>query len=75
MLAKHRAFSETAAHSIIRGLATDLLSEAHDPSQLQRAWAVLEVEEREMPEVALHAAHVQAAAESYIGLVEAGVSA
>jgi HemY protein len=68
MLAKHRAFSETAAHSIIRGLATDLLSEAHDPSQLQRAWAVLEVEERQMPEVALHAAQRQVALHGDLGL-------
>ena len=39
LLAKHRAFSDTAAYSIVRGLATDLLSEAHDPAQLLRAWA------------------------------------
>lgn len=61
LLAKHRAFSATAAHSIIRGLATDLLSEAHDATQLQRAWAELESEEREMPEVAIHAAQRQVA--------------
>ncbi|MDM0043537.1 heme biosynthesis HemY N-terminal domain-containing protein [Variovorax dokdonensis] len=59
LLAKHRAFSQTAAHSIIRGLATDLLSEAHDPSQLQHAWSELDAMEREMPEVALHAAQRQ----------------
>ncbi|MDM0114282.1 heme biosynthesis HemY N-terminal domain-containing protein [Variovorax sp. J22R133] len=61
LLAKHRAFSETAAHSIIRGLATDLLSDAHDPAQLLRAWAELETAEREMPEVAIHAAQRQVA--------------
>ncbi|MBS0454794.1 MAG: heme biosynthesis protein HemY [Proteobacteria bacterium] len=59
LLAKHRAFSPTAAQSIVRGLATDLLSEAHDASQLLRAWAELEAEEREMPEVAIHAAQRQ----------------
>lgn len=59
LLAKHRAFSATAAQSIIRGLATDLLSEAHDAGQLLRAWSELEVEEREMPEVAIHAAQRQ----------------
>ncbi|MBS0342295.1 MAG: heme biosynthesis protein HemY [Proteobacteria bacterium] len=59
LLAKHRAFSPTAAQSIVRGLATDLLSEAHDASQLLRAWADLEADEREMPEVAIHAAQRQ----------------
>jgi HemY protein len=56
LLAKHGAFSEAAAQSIVRGLATDLLSGAHDPSQLLRAWGELEAAEREMPEVAIHAA-------------------
>ncbi|HYP84723.1 heme biosynthesis protein HemY [Variovorax sp.] len=59
LLAKHRAFSEAAAHSIVRGLAIDLLSEAHDPAQLRGAWSRLEPAEREMPEVALHAAQRQ----------------
>ena len=59
LLAKHRAFSPTAANSIVRGLASDLLSEAHDAGQLQRAWAELEPEERQMPEVAIHAAQRQ----------------
>ncbi|VTU27469.1 MULTISPECIES: heme biosynthesis HemY N-terminal domain-containing protein [unclassified Variovorax] len=56
LLAKHRAFSESAAQSIVRGLATELLSGAHDPAQLLRAWSELETPEREMPEVAIHAA-------------------
>ncbi|MBD9667541.1 MULTISPECIES: heme biosynthesis HemY N-terminal domain-containing protein [Variovorax] len=56
LLAKHRAFSEGAAQSIVRGLATELLSGAHDPAQLLRAWAELDDAEREMPEVAIHAA-------------------
>ncbi|KAF1072132.1 heme biosynthesis HemY N-terminal domain-containing protein [Variovorax sp.] len=56
LLAKHRAFSEAAAQSIVRGLATELLSGAHDPAQLLRAWSELETVEREMPEVAIHAA-------------------
>ena len=68
LLAKHRAFSPTAAHSIIRGLATDLLSEAHDATQLLRAWAELEVEEREMPEVAIHAAQRQVVLRGDLGL-------
>ena len=56
LLAKHRAFSDGAAQSIVRGLATELLSGAHDPAQLLRAWAELDAAEREMPEVAIHAA-------------------
>ncbi|SFP18370.1 HemY protein [Variovorax sp. PDC80] len=56
LLAKHRAFSEAAAQSIVRGLATELLSGAHDPAQLLRAWSELETVEREIPEVAIHAA-------------------
>ena len=56
LLAKHRAFSAGAAQSIVGGLATDLLSSAHDPAQLQRTWLSLEPAERAMPELAIHAA-------------------
>lgn len=56
LLAKHRAFSPAAAQSIVRGLATDLLNDAHDMAQLQRAWDTLEPSERAMPELAIHAA-------------------
>jgi HemY protein len=56
LLAKHRAFSASAAQSIVRGLATELLSSAHDPAQVLRAWGELDPVEREMPEVAIHAA-------------------
>lgn len=56
LLAKHRAFSAGAAQSIVRGLAIDLLNGAHDPAQLQRAWGQLEPAERQMPELAIHAA-------------------
>ncbi|WBY00865.1 heme biosynthesis HemY N-terminal domain-containing protein [Ramlibacter tataouinensis] len=56
LLAKHRAFSALAAETLVRGLATDLLNGAHDPTQLQRAWADLEAAERAMPELAIHAA-------------------
>jgi len=61
LLAKHRAFSPDAAHSIVRGLAADLLNEAHDVAQLQRAWESLEPGERDMPELAIHAAQRLAA--------------
>jgi HemY protein len=56
LLAKHRAFSELAALSLVRGLAMDLLNAAHDPAQLQRAWSSLEPAERVMPVLAIHAA-------------------
>lgn len=56
LLAKHHAFSDVAARSIIRGLAIDLLNGAYDVAQLHRAWTALEPAEREMPEVAIHAA-------------------
>lgn len=56
LLAKHRAFSTSAAESLVRGLAMDLLNGAHDPAQLQRAWSALEAAERTMPELAIHAA-------------------
>lgn len=57
LLAKHRAFSESAARSIVRGLAAELLSGARDPAQLVRAWDSLEATERAMPDVAIQAAH------------------
>lgn len=56
LLAKHHAFSDIAAGSILRGLAVDQLNGAYDLAQLQRAWAVLEPAEQLMPEVAIHAA-------------------
>ena len=56
LLAKHRAFSRDAAQSIVRGLALELLNDAHDPSQLEQAWGVLDDNERAMPELVVHAA-------------------
>ena len=56
LLAKHRAFSPAAAQSIVRGLGLELLSDAHDPAQLQQAWAALDDNERAMPELVVHAA-------------------
>jgi HemY protein len=56
LLSKHRAFSTSAAQSIVRGLAVDLLNGAYDVAQLQRAWDSLEPAERRMPELAIHAA-------------------
>jgi HemY protein len=56
LLAKHRAFSQAAAQSIVRGLALELLNEAHDPAQLQQAWHSLDESERAMPVLVVHAA-------------------
>ena len=56
LLAKHRAFSPVAAQSIVRGLGLELLGDAHDPAQLQQAWAMLDDNERAMPELVIHAA-------------------
>lgn len=56
LLAKHRAFSPEAAQSIVRGLASDLLSCVHDSVQLRRVWESLEPAERQIPELAVHAA-------------------
>jgi HemY protein len=55
LLAKHGAFSAPAAQSILRGLALELLAGAHDPQQLQKAWSLLDVAERDMPEIAVQA--------------------
>ena len=56
LLAKHRAFSEAAGQSIVRGLALELMANAHDPAQLQKAWGALDAAERSTPEVAIAAA-------------------
>ena len=56
LLAKHHAFSQTAAQSIVRGLAMELLNDAHDQTQLQQAWQSLDDNEREMPQLVVHAA-------------------
>lgn len=55
LLGKHRAFSESASRSIVRGLATELVRSTHDPSQLQKVWGQLDESERKLPEVALQA--------------------
>ena len=56
LLAKHGAFSATAAQSMVRSLATYTLTDAHDAHQLMRAWDNLTASERAQPEVATHAA-------------------
>jgi HemY protein len=56
LLAKHRAFSPTAADSIVRGLVMDLLAHTHETDQLQRVWQSLGSAQRLMPELAVQAA-------------------
>lgn len=56
LLGKHRAFSEAAAQSLVRGLALEWLNEAYDPAQLQQAWRSLDESERAMPVLVVHAA-------------------
>ena len=53
LLAKHRAFSAVAAQGILRGLALELISTAHDPDQMHTVWHQLDPDERLMPEVAI----------------------
>lgn len=56
LLAKHRALSPVAAQGVVRGLAIEIIHAAHDPAQLQKAWAQLEPAERAMTDVAIEAA-------------------
>lgn len=53
LLAKHRAFSAVAAQGILRGLALELISTAHDPDQMHTVWHQLDPDERLLPEVAI----------------------
>jgi len=56
LLAKHRAFSEEAAHSLVRQLAAEQLQSSYDAHQLQSVWASLSTSERAEPELAALAA-------------------
>lgn len=56
LLAKHRAFSEAAGQSLIRGLALELIQGAYDSTQLHNAWNQLDPAEHQMPQVAIAAA-------------------
>ena len=55
LLAKHRAFSPSAAASVVRGLLLASIRDARDTSSLQQFWLALDEEERSMPEVAIPA--------------------
>ena len=56
LLAKHRAFSEVSARSLLRSLAQEWLQSAYDADQLQVVWRQLEPTEQSLPEVACAAA-------------------
>jgi HemY protein len=56
LLGKHRAFSKLATERILRGLALELVTTAHDPDQLATVWGQMDAVERAMPEVAVSAA-------------------
>lgn len=56
LLAKHRAFSDAAAASIVRGLSIELVNGAHDTNQLRKVWSTFEATERTSPELAITAA-------------------
>lgn len=55
LLAKHRAFSTSAANSLIRGLVIQLIRQTKDTQALERVWRDLESSERASPDLALEA--------------------
>ena len=61
LLANHQGFSQLGARSLLRSLAVDVLTHAHDEEQLRRAWAGLDSADRKDPLVAVRAAQCAAA--------------
>lgn len=56
LLAKHQAFSASAAQTLLRSLALDVLDDAHDIEQLRRAWGEFDGADQRDPQVAARAA-------------------
>jgi HemY protein len=56
LLAKHRAFSPSAAHSLVRSLVMDLIARTHDERALEKLWQDLPPAQRALPEVVAQAA-------------------
>ncbi len=56
LLAKHGAFSDVVARSLVRALAQESVSAAGDLSQIQSIWQAWSPQERAMPELVLAAA-------------------
>ncbi len=56
LLAKHRAFSASAAQSLVRSLVMDLIARTHDARALEKLWQGLPPVQRALPEVVAQAA-------------------
>ena len=56
LLAKHRAFSASAAQSLVRSLVLDLIARTHDARALEKLWQALPTVQRALPEVVAQAA-------------------
>ena len=56
LLAKHQAFSRSAAQSLLRSLASESLARARDAEQLERAWQTLDSADHADPLTAARAA-------------------
>ena len=56
LLAKHRAFSPSAAQSLVRSLVMDLIARTHEQSALEKLWLDLPSAQRALPEVVAQAA-------------------
>ena len=56
MLAKHGAFSASAAQSLVTRLVLELMADTHDAEAVQKVWLRLSPAQRLMPEVAAEAA-------------------
>jgi HemY protein len=56
LLAKHRAFSPSAAQSLVRSLVMDLIARTHDQRALEKLWQNLPPVQRALPEVVAQAA-------------------
>jgi HemY protein len=57
LLAKHHAFSEDVAPSLIKSLVLRLLDDARDAAQLQTIWRDLDTADKSQPDIAIHAAY------------------
>lgn len=55
LLAKHRAFSPSAAESLVTRLILELIEQTHDEDALQRVWLRLTPNQRRLPDVAAQA--------------------
>jgi HemY protein len=61
LLAKHQAFSKTAAQGLLRSLAFESLDGARDADQVRRTWFALDAADRRDPLVVARAAERMAA--------------